>query len=387
MARFKNILSSFICLVIVAFTGCRSKATNNRPAPASCGEHPGDGKMFVFIGEKISVRNVKAEPESMDGKFVAKYKILETICGTHKGDLIEFVAYDHYGWPAFSDYRTVMLYVLDQDSVIYHVKYMFHPLFKANDGRWASPYPSDLFNRNDSLPESLKPVPIDFLYDVTYEISGLKKQEIKEQYPAPYYRYKNDRAIAVYGNYVPELFEQHKLSGLRIQGYFGVADPDPAPVEFKSFVSVYEVSLTKPEINELTITWDQFVNAIDQRNGQQIKNMSFDSVTCSVCEGFRSPDFYNDEEPIDSFIWYSKENFPGTNIWENIKGNEYIMYATKYEGGDPAEFNLPPGKDPVVYEIAFEIRTSFNGSVRKIKHRFQFVKTGAEFKFFGMHSG
>ena len=67
--------------------------------------------MLVFIGQKLEVNPLYDEKDIMDGKFLAKYRILENICGDYSRDTISFIAYDHYGMPAFSKFENVMLFL------------------------------------------------------------------------------------------------------------------------------------------------------------------------------------------------------------------------------------------------------------------------------------
>ena len=66
-------------------------------------------RLFVFVGEKISVDALPHEQHSMDNGFKAKYLIIERVFGHFPQDTIEFVAYDHYGTPSFSNFKNVML--------------------------------------------------------------------------------------------------------------------------------------------------------------------------------------------------------------------------------------------------------------------------------------
>ena len=65
-----------------------------------------NSKYFVFVGEKISVKEVQPEVDEdeilFDRQFLAKYRILEPFRGTYEGAEIEFTAFDHYGYPAFA---------------------------------------------------------------------------------------------------------------------------------------------------------------------------------------------------------------------------------------------------------------------------------------------
>ncbi len=55
---------------------------------------------IIRNGKKTAVRTVTI---SMDSRYVAKYKVLQLVHGAYKEDIIEFIAYDHYGQPGFSN--------------------------------------------------------------------------------------------------------------------------------------------------------------------------------------------------------------------------------------------------------------------------------------------
>lgn len=67
--------------------------------------------LFVFVGEKIEVKEMPYEEWSMDAGYKAKYKILQKVYGDYDKAIIEFEVYDHYGIPKFSKYKHVLLFV------------------------------------------------------------------------------------------------------------------------------------------------------------------------------------------------------------------------------------------------------------------------------------
>ncbi len=249
-----------------------------------------EGKMLVIIGEKISVKVLPQEGGSLDGKFLATYKIEEIVCGKYDRDTILFIAYDHYGYPGFSNYKNTMLFLSDNDSVIYHQKYQFFDVYKTKDGRWASSYKSDDYWRTDSI----KPVPIEFAEEVSYNIVGGKKKLIKEYYPEPYYRLTKEKAIAEWGNYVPELFQLKKEGVLKARGLFGThSGLQFMETEMAEFDNEF-ISVSKKERIQLTNAFTKLILAIKTKNTEQIREMSLDSIYCSICEGIRDDYYYNE---------------------------------------------------------------------------------------------
>ena len=180
-------------------------------------------ELFVFIAEKINVNYAKRKYYcniiSMDSKFDAQYKILENVYGNYENDTIKFSAYDHYGTPAFSEYKNVLLYVGKYCDELFHIKYQFADVYKTKNNRWATPYQSDDYKRIKDK-EKYIPEIIDFAEPVEYDIKGASQEYIERRFPKPYYEIKNDKAIAVYGNYIEDAFEIKKEAVLKSYNFF-----------------------------------------------------------------------------------------------------------------------------------------------------------------------
>lgn len=176
---------------------------------------------FVFIGEKISVEPIRqpyyCNTISMNSKYQARYKVLRNAYGQLPHDTVQFVAYDHYGQPAFSKHQTVLLFVSEYCQELIHQKYQYYPLYKTTDNQWAAPYaPLDYA----SLPagSTLKPHLLKFREPVEVDITNFDPQRVASIFPAPYYRIEDNQAIAEYGNYVDELVELKKQTVLKARG-------------------------------------------------------------------------------------------------------------------------------------------------------------------------
>ena len=61
---------------------------------------------------------------------------------------------------------------------------------------------------------------IEFKKPVVIDVSRYEKDDVPKWFPAPYFRVKGDKAIAVYGNYVPELFLLKQNGVLKARGDF-----------------------------------------------------------------------------------------------------------------------------------------------------------------------
>jgi hypothetical protein len=179
-----------------------------------------NNSLFVFVGEKIEVTRLPRQEGSFDSAFLAKYKVLDKYYGDYRGETIEFEVYDHYGDPAFSKHNFALLFVSLYEGKFYHEKYQYFDLYRTKDGKWASPYPAGDYGHEYNRNTSTKPEKIEFAGDVYYDVSGLDRKAINEWYPVPYYRITGNKAKAIYGNYIPELFKLKRNGVLKARGLF-----------------------------------------------------------------------------------------------------------------------------------------------------------------------
>jgi hypothetical protein len=197
--------------------------------------------LLVFIGEKIEIKYSPEEKKespvdtiiegndtsyvrtvsvTMDNRYIAKYKILQLNNGSYKQDTIEFFVFDHYGEPAFSKYQTVLLFVSYYNGKLYHEKYQYFDLYLTTDNKWASPYSSGDYNHPFKDKITVKPEKISFKEEVSFPIDKLSSDEIQTWFPKPYYDIKNGKAIAIYGNYVDDLFKLKQQTILKARGIY-----------------------------------------------------------------------------------------------------------------------------------------------------------------------
>ncbi|WP_153796618.1 hypothetical protein [Foetidibacter luteolus] len=368
-----SIKNPFFCISLIVML--TYSCTNGNE---SCMENPGHGKLLVFIGQKISVTEQEAEENSLDAKFSAKYNILEKVCGDYRGDTIEFTVYDHRGRPAFEKHDAVMLYVCEHEGKYYHQKYQYDVLYKTKQGKWAGPYEG----QGDDT--TIKPVPVEFAKELSYPIAGLKEQAIKGNFPEPYYKIENGKAIAVYGFYAQDLFDIKKKGVLKARGLFGTGEP--FEVQDVELANIEQIKPSKKEKSQLIKTWNKLLHSIETRDSVTIKSMSLDSITCSVCEGFSSPHYYNDIEPVDSFIIASFTYFPSSEVWKKMKRGQYKIYAIRYPDEQPDFLKNSKDKSLTIYEIIFDQLYEQHGYKSLVSHRFNFVKIEGQFRFYGMES-
>lgn len=180
-------------------------------------------EFFVFVGEKINLNYAEkinyCNIISLDSKFEAHYKIVQKVFGDFKNDTIKFTVYDHYGTPAFGDFKNVLLFVGKYCNEFVHLKYKFADVYKTKNNKWATPYKSYDYKK---LNEKGKFIPeiIDFEERIEFDIKNASKKYIEDIYPKPFYEIRDDKAIAVYGNYIEDAFGIAKEIFLESYNFF-----------------------------------------------------------------------------------------------------------------------------------------------------------------------
>lgn len=369
------IASYFISLLISVFISCNSHSET----PVSCMENPGaEGKLIVIVGEKIDIKEVENPTDSLSlpySKFLAHYKILQKVCGDYDKDTITFTVFDHYGFPAFGNYKHALLFLNNYKDTIYHERYLYFPLYKTKNGRWASNYQYQEYNDETKV----KPEKIEFAEEVSFSIEGLTRATTQRQFPEPYYKIdkENKKAIAVWGNYVAELFQLEKDGVLKYRGYYGKVDSTILNKEVK-LEDIELIDLSKKDSIQLLQAWQSLLKAIKTNDIPAIKEMSLDSITCSVCEGMPRNYYENNLESIDMFIDSANINFQKAGLWKPIQKNKFKIYVTKYPDSKPKNFLLKEDEKLIIYLIDITYGQY---------HSFQFVKINNRFRFYAMSSG
>jgi hypothetical protein len=202
-----------------------SKSTSLVDTPRSFVRNYGatdNNKLFAFVGHKIYIEHLPSRKYSFDNGFKAKYLILQKVFGDFPSDTIEFVAYDHYGTPPFSNFDYAMLYVSADSGTYYQQKYMYNDVYKTKDGRWAGTYAWDDYEHDNNKRTKIKPVKIEFSEPVFYPLKMINEQgdTLKRSLPKPYFKKVGDSALAVYGNYVDDLFKLKRDGYLTARGIF-----------------------------------------------------------------------------------------------------------------------------------------------------------------------
>ena len=184
------------CIWIVAVIALLASSIRSNSAP----EEKLDAKrdLIVFVGKKLNVVEQPAEENSLDGKFEARFRILQRVFGRYDEPEITFTVYDHYGEPGFAKYDTVLMFVARFEGKFYHEKYQFFPVYSTANGRWASCGDADQWEIGYQHEGKLKPVPIKFAGKVVDQATGRPCTE---------------------GNYVEDLFSLRRDGVLKARGW------------------------------------------------------------------------------------------------------------------------------------------------------------------------
>ena len=235
-----------------------------------------NNNLLVFVGELIQCVELPQDEGSMDAKFKATFKIIQTVYGEYALDSIEFVAYDHYGVPAFSKYKNSLMFVTKHGDQYFHEKYQYRDVYKTKNGKWAG----TVWCSHDDSIIIPHPKKIDFKDDVYFPAMHKDKFGDDEDFPCgePYYKSKDDKKIPVYGNYIEELFLEKKNGVLAARGLF--RDTSKPMEIIDKGLGIDEVTRYKPNKEEerFTKSYEELFQSIIKRNLKKFKSLSLDKI-------------------------------------------------------------------------------------------------------------
>ncbi|OQP67540.1 hypothetical protein [Niastella populi] len=299
-------------------------------------------RLFAFVGEKLLVEPLPHKRGSMDNGFKAKYAILKKIYGNFPQDTIEFVAYDHYGTPPFSKFKNVLLYVSADSGTYYHQKYMYNDVYKTKGGRWAGTYADGDYKHAYNKHTKIKPVKIDFAERVAYPTRAIiySGAQVTYSYPKPYFKTVGDSAIAIYGNFVEELFALKKTGILTARRLFeATAEQEEDMVESMQ----PEAPKTPPSADDLKFLsfWKTFVVSLKEPGLKNFRKIALDSLL--ICDRIRSTDNFIDKcfgEVIDDEVQkriidrtkleYTSSQVEFADIFTSNARKEIVKVGNKY---------------------------------------------------------
>jgi len=193
-----------------------------------CGENQNSPqKLFVFVGEFLEAKTVPARRNYNEARFVAKYRIVQKICGDYQGDTIVFdvIKLDYDSSFMRSKFLLLMLTKdAGEDEQFVLWANLYHDLFKTAKGLWASPYSGQDEIQYVSAESYLKPKRIKFSKEAFYDTKGMTREEIDITFPEPFFKIKKNKAIPLIGNSITELFQFRKDGILKVQNIYGQTD-------------------------------------------------------------------------------------------------------------------------------------------------------------------
>ena len=154
----------------------------------------------------------------LDAEYLLKYEVLEVVFGNYTRKKIEFSSYIHFGTPAFKTYEYGLIYVSKQDGRFVQQKYLFQPVYPTADGRWAGC--GDPYDGGSLHGSGVKAEPIKFEPPVVLDIRNVPEFVRERKYPLPLFRYENETAVCLMGNYPDALFRVMKEGVLTARGVF-----------------------------------------------------------------------------------------------------------------------------------------------------------------------
>lgn len=184
---------------------------------ADCGENPDSPqKLFVFIGERLSIKSVDARELYNETRFIATYKIIKKICGNYPVDTITFDVIDIQYDTSFARCKYLLLTLIKdtaQGGKLVLWGGLYRDVFKTRDGTWAATYDASDNTTYRGKPV-LNPHKMRFSKNAFYNITGLTREEINIRFPEPYYKIKKNKVLPVLGNSIEEIFQFQKYGTL-----------------------------------------------------------------------------------------------------------------------------------------------------------------------------
>jgi hypothetical protein len=129
------------------------------------------------------VRELEPVCLQFDALYEARYEVVDGLVGSRFPRELSFRVADHYGFPAFAEYRYALLYVQVGSEGAWLEKYQGYPVHRTVGGSWAAcgnPFPTP----DDTEPAALRS--IDFVDDLgvvgEFSTAGLERRFIDERY-------------------------------------------------------------------------------------------------------------------------------------------------------------------------------------------------------------
>jgi hypothetical protein len=217
-AAFSHLAQGADTRTLKPITGATADVRSRAPA---IGDDSGVN-LVAFIGRRIEVRDVERKPKPgtwlLDAEFLLRYEVLQIIFGSYQKKEISFASYVHFGRPPFLDHEYGLMYVSRVGERWVQQKYLFQPVYPTADGRWAGC--GDPYDGGHWSGSGVKAEPINFRPAVVFDIRNVPAFVLERKYPLPLFRYENDTAVCLMGNYPDALFRVLKEGILTSSGVF-----------------------------------------------------------------------------------------------------------------------------------------------------------------------
>ncbi|WP_027378417.1 hypothetical protein [Chryseobacterium daeguense] len=161
--------------------------------------------IYAYVVKKIDVSVVDTSlycnDESLSLKYKAVYKIEKEFSDHHHDSTIVFTAYDHASMYEynFKNYENILVYLEEYCGEL--ILSDFFPVYKTENGRWATPI--DTYMESHYVSEPPKSINFEksFCYDLPADASA---RYLGYKFPKEYYKIENGKAIPIMGRYVED---------------------------------------------------------------------------------------------------------------------------------------------------------------------------------------
>ena len=182
--------------------------------------------LIAFVGRRLSVREVKSKPRRNVIQFNAEYRVrvevLQVVFGKYAAKEMEFSSYVHVGEPAFGTDEFGLVYVSRDKGRLIQQKYLFQPVYRTSDGRWAGC--GDPYARiPDVHRHGVKAEPIAFRPPVTFDTRKMAEEQAFPSFQAPFFRIENDTGNLRDGQLPERVFRVMAEGYLKARGVLGSA--------------------------------------------------------------------------------------------------------------------------------------------------------------------
>lgn len=192
------------------------------------------------------------------------------------------------------------------------------------------------------------------------------------RYPEPYFKTVGDKAVAVYGNYIDELFKKTKDGVLTARGLFGNGDAYDIEI-----INTQMAELGLPEIISpsdsvlLSKTWEGVMTAVKKKNFKSFRKFSLDSIYCDVEAEVeyqlpRRKKKFGGIFSVQKFIEGGVDSLKNEGLIKNETVSTYRNLMSAYREKTPYAFRFSHRDSTVIYTVGFarvtESREVFNYS-------------------------